>query len=129
MIKAGGLWGLGIHGTHFFLQSHGIDYDLHNTYMRMLCECGILVGCVFIVLSIKLLKSIWLDIKRAKDLKDLCFPLILLSGLLSGLWEPQVAVGTVNWWSLWWFILGTYISLKKYNRKAQSYSIDYNRKE
>lgn len=113
MLREGGLFGLGIHGTFYFLKSQGIHYDLHNTYMRVLCEYGMFVGLTMIGLSIWLLKTIIKDIKNEKNLKLLSLPLVLLSGILSGLWEPQAVFGTVNWWCLWWFVLGGYIASKK----------------
>ncbi len=115
MIRESGFFGLGIHGTYQFLKSQGIHYDLHNTYLRVLCECGVLVGLTMIGLAVWLLKTIYKDIKNETNLKSLTLPLLLLSGIMSGLWEPQAVFGSVNWWCLWWFALGVYIALKRCN--------------
>lgn len=114
MLSEGGLLGLGIHGTYNYLKHQGIHYDLHNTYLRIFCECGAIVGTVMIALAAWLLRSLCKDIWKNCDLEALCLPLVLLSGLFSGLWEPQAVFGTVNWWSLWWFVLGVYIANKRF---------------
>lgn len=124
MLREGGFFGLGIHGTYYFLKAQGIHFDLHNTYLRVLCECGAVVGLTMIGLAAWLLKTVCRDIKNEKNIKQLCLPLVLLCGIASGLWEPQAVFGTVNWWSLWWFVLGGYIAGKRYNNENDELTND-----
>lgn len=119
MLRAAGLGGLGVHGTYQWLHFwRGFNWDLHNTYLRVWCEDGVVVGSFVVIGSVLLGKSIIKDIIHAHELQELTVPLILLTGLLAGLWEPGAVFGSVNWWSLWWFALGVYIANKRFNNAA-----------
>lgn len=124
MLSAAGIGGLGIHGTHEWLASQGLDYDLHNTYFRVWCECGVCVGLFLIAGTVILSKSLIIDFIRIKRTEDLLLPLILTVGIFAALWEPGAVFGAVNWWSLWWFALGVYISKKRYPEKDPYYLIE-----
>lgn len=121
MVRDAGFSGLGIHGTKDYLSKYGLYWDLHNTYFRTLCECGWIVGLFVFIASIKLFILIIKDIEQCHNLSGLCLPLILISGLLAGLWEPQAVFGSVNWWSLWWFALGVYLAQKDCTSNANAY--------
>ena len=110
-------WGLGVGGTHEFLNKYGISHDLHNTYVRIFLEYGVVVGFSLLLFAIYSFKRVLGEflLHNKCDLK-FCSALIVLSGLISAMIEPSAVFGARAWYVVWWFFLGVL-----YNKNNQAY--------
>ena len=101
-------WGLGVNALSVLFENMGSIYTLHNTYLRLLFELGVPFFICFITLLYYVFKSIPLFQKFSNSTSTnyKILSLILISGLISGLFEPQAVFGSVNWYCIWWFSFG-----------------------
>ena len=124
MISEMGFWGLGHGGTAQYLFNHGLgEHSLHTTYFKILIEYGWLVG--FCLLCI-VIHSFRLSIHslKSKDLYELAMSLVLISGLVIALFEPEVVFGTLGGYAIWWFSYGYLLSKKEQSKKEMKYGYE-----
>lgn len=118
MFETMGFWGLGENGTSTFLSRYGIDHELHNSYINNFLKYGWIVGISIIIGSFYLIKIAFLSLKNGRNIYLKVFPLIIISGFISALFEPQAIYGARSWYVVWWFFLGAllfYINNKGYS--------------
>lgn len=115
MISESKLHGLGLGKVYDFMRNYGYVNTLHNVYLRLPIECGIIFTIGFYILVFYVIKILVKTYKKGNG-ELYVLSLVLLSSLLSGLTEPQSCFGTVNWWSFWWFVFGALVDSFKNNR-------------
>ena len=116
MLLQGGLFGLGIDGSHNFSKPYNFDYALHNVYLRFFIDYGWVIGTFVLVFSFKIFRKIirtLLMIPFKGNEMITIFSLILLGGLIAGLTEPSAVFEARSWWVIWWFSCGAFLNLYK----------------
>lgn len=117
MINEMGFWGLGKNGTSDFLDRYGIIYELHNTFLNHFLNHGWIFGILLVIYVVNIIKLIIKILKGKSDISIKLFSLVIISGFISALFEPNAIYGSRSWYILWWFSLGYIL----YNAKSLKY--------
>lgn len=106
MIRDMGFWGLGLNETQSYIyKAVGEIHSLHNTFFNMFIENGFLVGLsVGIIMFMSF--GYFLKAIKSKEAFIRCLGLVLLSGLLTTLFEPSMVFGFLGGSTIWWFSFG-----------------------
>ena len=106
LIGSMNFWGIGVNGTaKYVLDKVGEEHQIHNTFFNTLIEVGWLLGGIVLLISVHVVK-ICVHIFRKQNEAQICYALILLSGLFASLFEPRMVFGSLGGQSLWWFVFG-----------------------
>lgn len=115
MIMEGGLLGLGYEGSLAYFSSNlHQNLELHNVYLRMMIDHGILVGLLIIIISVFMLKRFMNILKYERDDIHFYGGLLIVVGLIAGLLEPSAMYSARYWWVPFWFFVG----VTSYNKKS-----------
>ena len=120
MINEMGVWGLGVGGTKLYLSNLGLDYSLHNNYIRIFLEHGWVVGLIggcWVLFIMKL--TILTILKEKQNTYQFCASCVIISGLISCFFEPNAVFLARTWYVVWWFSLG--IIFNNYRKKKVNY--------
>lgn len=98
------------------VQIHGID--IHNLWLRMLAEGGLFLPLLFLLFIYKALKSSRFSVQkndiagRQLEYDRFILQLIIWSGILASLFEPNTLLGTFQNSCIWWVSLGCLLGPK-----------------
>lgn len=101
--------GFGLDNILLIFNRLGLGDTLHNTYLRLSIELGLAFACCFIV-WLKITSKNAIKALRSTDPLIRTLSLIIISGFISGFFEPQAVWGATNWYCIWWFSIGFIIN-------------------
>ena len=118
MLDVSGFWGLG-HGesTNYFYTTLGKAHALHNTFMKIIAEYGWLYGMAVIIFSTSLIIKIISSYKK-RNANVVFWGSIIVSGLMTAMFEPGAIFGYLGGACLWWFALGVFLCM--YRNKTEN---------
>ena len=107
MLNTIGFWGLG-DGSSFMLLNKlaGLNFQMHNTILRSIIEYGWLYGFFMFVIMYSLIKRFFICYKNNRKL--VVFGGILVSGIITSMFEPGSIFGYLGGYSLWWLAYGIF---------------------
>lgn len=107
MITSMKFWGMGDGSTFLLLNKMaGLNFQLHNTPIRSVIEYGWLYGFSIIYIMIVIVIRFLKFYKRDRELA--VYGSILLSGIITSMFEPAAIFGYLGGYSLWWMAFGIF---------------------
>lgn len=106
LISNMGFWGIGQGRTaDLMLVYLGKFHQLHNTFFNTLIELGCIAFLIVLFITIKAINVSKYSYKLS-DERFFVLSLVLISGLLSALFEPRMVFGNLGGCCMWWFAFG-----------------------
>ena len=107
MLNLIGFWGLG-DGSSFVLLNNlaGLDFQMHNTIFRGIIEYGWLYGIFIVLIMYTIVKRFSKIYKTNRKLA--VWGGILVSGIITSMFEPGSIFGYLGGYSLWWLSYGIF---------------------
>lgn len=101
------LEGLGFQGSWTELRKLGIDYEMHNSLLRVWIDHGFIFGIVITLLSIETIRiAIKTVFKKGESDFSFMLSVIILQGLFVAMFSPAFIFGGFQVSSLWWLSAG-----------------------
>lgn len=107
MLTSIGFWGFG-DGSSFILLSNlaGLNFQMHNTIFRGIIEYGWLYGFFIVLIMYSIVKRFFKCYRNDRRLA--VFGAILVSGVITSMFEPGSIFGFLGGYSLWWLAYGIF---------------------
>ena len=107
-------WGIGMGESKELLRRVGaLDFQFHNTPINSIIEFGWLYGLSIVIIMISIFCQY---LKRYKqDPQVAVYGAILISGIVTSMFEPAAIFGYLGGYCLWWFAYGIFVAKYKHS--------------
>ena len=107
MLNLIGFWGLGDGASRTLLISLAdLDFQMHNTIFRSIIEYGWLYGICIVILMYTIVYRFFKCYRNNRRLA--VFGGILVSGIITSMFEPGAIFGYLGGYNLWWLSYGIF---------------------
>ena len=95
-------FGLGPKGYEAAFANMGIDFEIHNVWLRLFIEYGLFVPLFILVFFLSTMFTAVMENKQNKEAMGLV--IILLAGMFTTLVEPNAIIFSYQNYLCWWLI-------------------------
>ena len=111
---------------------HKSEVEIHNLWLKWAAYSGILAPLWFAIMVGLILRiAVWLIANRAAASEDrivaVALGLIVVSGLMAAMVEPNALIGDFPYTAIWWAATGTLVGVYAKERGCREWSVPFRR--